>query len=109
MTSGIIISFWADASSASYQAQLKKTLYYADFQAKGLLLTEGVITVPDKDGQTVLDVLREAKLVSSNSDAYRMIKQNAVRLDGEKLDDARVAFPHPGVLQVGKRKFVRVI
>lgn len=49
-----LVSCWADASSASYYAQLKKMLYYADFQAKGLLLTEGVITIPDNDGQTVL-------------------------------------------------------
>jgi tyrosyl-tRNA synthetase len=61
-----------------------------------------------KDGETILDVLVAAKLVSSKSDAYRMAKQNAVRLDGEKLTDVRVEFPHPGVLQVGKRKFVRV-
>ena len=67
--------------------------------------------IPEYDlesGQTVLEVLRATNLVSSNSDAYRMAKQNAVRLDGEKLNDVRNEFPHPGVLQVGKRKFVRV-
>ncbi|HIE24841.1 MAG TPA: tyrosine--tRNA ligase [Anaerolineales bacterium] len=61
-----------------------------------------------EDGQTLLDVLLSTKLVSSKSDAYRMAKQNAIRLDGEKLYDVRVDFPHSGVLQVGKRKFVRV-
>lgn len=61
-----------------------------------------------EEGQSLLDVLRATNLVSSNSDAYRMVKQNAVRLDGEKLNDAREKIPHPGVLQVGKRKFVRV-
>ena len=61
-----------------------------------------------KEGETLLDVLVATKLVSSKSDAYRMAKQNAIRLDGEKLHDVRVAFPHPGVLQVGKRKFARV-
>ncbi|MCW8932345.1 MAG: GH3 auxin-responsive promoter family protein [Gammaproteobacteria bacterium] len=49
-----LVSCWADASSKSYYAQLKKIFYYAAFQAKGLLLTEGVVTIPDKDGQTVL-------------------------------------------------------
>ena len=32
-----------------------------------------------------------------------------VRLDGEVITDGLAAFPHPGVLQVGKRHFVRVV
>ena len=59
-------------------------------------------------GQTLLDVLMAAKLVSSKSEGRRLIAQNGVRLDGEVLPDAQAAFPHVGVLQVGKRKFVRV-
>lgn len=62
-----------------------------------------------QDGQSVLDVLTESGLVDSRSNAKRMVKQNAVRLDGEQLEDAFAPFPHPGVLQVGKRKFVRVM
>ena len=38
----------------------------------------------------------------------RMIDQKGVRLDGETLERADEIFPHPGVLQVGKRRFVRV-
>jgi len=60
------------------------------------------------DGATVLDVLTEAGLVSSKSEARRMIDQKGVRLDGETLERADEVFPHPGVLQVGKRRFVRV-
>jgi len=60
------------------------------------------------DGATVLDVLMEAGLVSSKSEARRMIDQKGVRLDGETLERGDVTFPHPGVLQVGKRRFVRV-
>jgi hypothetical protein len=37
-----------------------------------------------------------------------MIDQKGVRLDGETLERADEIFPHPGVLQVGKRRFVRV-
>ena len=59
-------------------------------------------------GQTLLEVLVATKLVASKSEAYRMAKQNAIRLDGKKLHDVRVEFSNPGVLQVGKRKFVRV-
>lgn len=59
-------------------------------------------------GQTVLEVLRAAGLVSSNSEGRRLIQQNAVSLEGTKLNDPNAPFPGPGVLRVGKRKFVRV-
>lgn len=60
------------------------------------------------DGATVLEILTGAGLVSSKSEARRMIDQKGVRLDGETLERADELFPHPGVLQVGKRRFVRV-
>jgi tyrosyl-tRNA synthetase len=56
----------------------------------------------------VLDVILSAKLASSKSEARRLIDQKGVRLDGEVLERGDVPFPHPGVLQVGKRKFLRV-
>lgn len=61
-----------------------------------------------QDGDTVLDVLRAGKLVSSNSEGRRMVQQNAVSLDGEKLTDPTAPFPGPGVLRVGRRKFLQV-
>lgn len=60
-------------------------------------------------GQTVLDVLLAARLVASKSEGRRLIEQKGVRLDGEVLAEAGVPFPHPGVLQVGKRRFIRVV
>jgi tyrosyl-tRNA synthetase len=59
-------------------------------------------------GASVLDVLTGAGLVSSKSEARRLIDQKGVRLDGETLERGDEPFPHPGVLQVGKRRFVRV-
>ncbi len=58
-------------------------------------------------------LLREAGLVASGSEARRMVTQSAVRLDGEVLADpvAELASDQVigGVLQVGKRRFVRLI
>jgi len=59
-------------------------------------------------GQTVLDVLIATGLVASKSEGRRLIDQNGVRLDGEVLKQFDAPFPRPGVLQVGKRRFVRV-
>ncbi len=59
-------------------------------------------------GETVLDVLLAAGLVASRSEGRRMFEQKGVKLDGQVLEKFDEAFPHPGVLQVGKRRFVRV-
>ena len=60
-------------------------------------------------GQTVLDVLIEGNLVSTKSEGRRLIEQNGVRLDGETLSNPSQVFPHPGVLQAGKRRFLRIL
>ena len=59
----------------------------------------------------VAQVLREAGLTASTSEAMRLIKQGGVRLDGEKVADPGLELTAGGrhVLQVGKRKFARVL
>lgn len=59
-------------------------------------------------GQTVVDVILAAGMAESKSKARQLIDQKGVRLDGEVLERGDAAFPHPGVLQVGKRRFTRV-
>jgi len=59
-------------------------------------------------GQTVLDVLTASGLVASRSDGRRMIERKSVKLDGEVMERFDAPFPHLGILQVGKRRFVRV-
>jgi tyrosyl-tRNA synthetase len=59
--------------------------------------------------QTVLDVLEDAGLVESRSEAKRLLKQGAVKLDDQKLSDPHAEFPGKGILQVGKRRFRKVI
>jgi len=60
-------------------------------------------------GIKVANLLKDSNLVSSTSEAFRMIKQGGVKVDGEKLTDKDLA-PDEGTLvfQVGKRKFARV-
>mgnify|MGYP000058922694 FL=1 len=60
-------------------------------------------------GQKIANLLKDSNLVSSTSEALRMIKQGAVKMDGEKVNDKDLT-PNEGtsVYQVGKRKFARV-
>ena len=62
------------------------------------------------EGMLIANVLKEAGLTSSTSDAMRMIKQGAVKIDGEKVSDKSMLIQAglEGVFQVGKRKFVRI-
>jgi len=64
----------------------------------------------DGDGMAIGNLLKSAGLVSSTSEALRMIKQGAVKIDGEKLADTRLEIPvgTSAVFQVGKRRFARV-
>jgi tyrosyl-tRNA synthetase len=54
--------------------------------------------------------LKESGLVSSTSEAIRMIKQGAVKIDGEKVLDTKMLLDlsKPVILQVGKRKVIRI-
>ena len=60
-------------------------------------------------GIKIANLLKEAGLVNSTSDAFRMIKEGAAKIEGEKISDRNLA-PEAGtaVYQVGKRKFARV-
>ena len=63
----------------------------------------------ESDAMAIANLLKEAGLVSGTSEAMRMIKQGAVKIDSVKIDDTRLV-PTAGtaVYQVGKRKFARI-
>jgi tyrosyl-tRNA synthetase len=68
-------------------------------------------TLPAPGGQLrVANLLKDAGLVSSTSEALRMIKQGAVKIDGERLEDTSLECKagETHVYQVGKRRFARV-
>jgi tyrosyl-tRNA synthetase len=60
-------------------------------------------------GIKIANLLKEAGLVNSTSDAFRMIKEGAAKIEGEKITDRNLE-PEIGTAtyQVGKRKFARV-
>lgn len=62
------------------------------------------------EGEIVLaNLLKEAGLVNSTSEAIRMVQQGGVKIDGKKVEDAKITIsPSTAVYQVGKRKFARI-
>ncbi len=57
----------------------------------------------------LVSILQELGLASSNSEARRLIEQGGVRINGEKIEDESVSIDHNAVLQVGKRRYVRLL
>lgn len=57
--------------------------------------------------QTIMDVMLASNLAGSKGDARRLIDQKGVRLNGDVIEDGRITAV-PGVLQVGKRNFLRL-
>jgi len=64
----------------------------------------------DGDGLGIASAIKQAGLASSTSEAIRLIKQGAVRFDGERLEDPKtvLAAGKTGILQVGKRRIAKV-
>ncbi|HKC42666.1 MAG TPA: tyrosine--tRNA ligase [Burkholderiales bacterium] len=86
----------------------------ADFEARfrdGAMPDEMPEIALNGGGQPMLltQMLKQAGLTPSTSEALRMLDQGGVRLDGERVSDKAVKLaPGTYVLQVGKRKFARV-
>ena len=61
-------------------------------------------------GIGVAHLIKQAGLVSSTSEAFRMIKQGAVKLDGNRIEDREKIIKSGStyICQVGKRKFIKV-
>jgi tyrosyl-tRNA synthetase len=96
------------------------TIFYSEAEAaeaeKGFVRLFQQKEIPQKipsyslqEGQTVLDVLLASGLISSKGEGRRLIDQKGIRLDGKVIEIADAVFPHLGILQVGKRRFIRVV
>ncbi len=92
----------AEAAQASFIARFQKGAMPDDMPELTLTAEEG--------GIKIANLLKQASLTGSTSDAFRMIKQGAVRIDGERITDKglSIAAGNTHVFQVGKRRFARV-
>ena len=85
--------------------------FVARFQQGALPEDLAEVTLPVVAGPLgIAQALKSAGLVPSTSDAYRQIKQGAVRVDGERVEDGSLAFAAGAthVFQVGKRRMARI-
>ena len=97
----ITSAFYDDQKADSAQQD-----FIQKFQKK--IIPDDIDEFPLSGNAICLDVLVTAGMVSSRSEGRRMVEQNAVKLDGVVISDWKAQLC-PGVLQVGKRKFIRLI
>jgi len=92
----------AEAAEQDFVQRFSKNAIPDDLPELELVAAEGSIAIAN--------LLREADLVASTSEAMRMIKQGGVKIDGAKVEDTKfvVTAGSTAVYQVGKRKFARI-
>ena len=94
-----------DAAQAAHQEfinRFQKGAMPDEIAEKSVVATDGSIAIAN--------LLKEACLVASTSEALRMIKQGAVKIEGKKVVDKKltIAMGDTAIYQVGKRKFAKV-
>lgn len=102
----IVARFHDKAAAEAAQAE-----FIARFQKGALPEDMPEVSVTVGDGSMPLgNVLKEAGLTKSTSEARRMVSQGAVKIDGERADDPALDLARGAshVIQVGKRRFARV-
>ncbi|MGO8756252.1 MAG: tyrosine--tRNA ligase [Gallionellaceae bacterium] len=92
----------AEDALAEFEARFRQGVLPENMQEMTVTSANGAIGIAQ--------MLKQAGLVGSTSDALRMIQQGAVKLDGTRIDDKALQLKAGAVVvaQVGKRKFGRV-
>jgi tyrosyl-tRNA synthetase len=102
----IVARFHDEAS-----AERAKKEFISRFQQGAMPDEISEVTLDCQDGLLgIAHLLKRAGLVSSTSEAFRMIEQGAVKIDGQRVEDRSLQLTagSSGVYQVGKRRFARV-
>ena len=102
-----LVERFHDASAAT----AAKEEFISRFQQGAMPEDMPELSLASKDGRLgIAHLLKEAGLVSSTSEAFRMIKQGAVKIDGVRVEDRGLEIDagSTGIYQVGKRKFSRI-
>ena len=92
----------AQKALEDFEARFKQGAIPEDIQHIELTTSKGYYAIAN--------LLKDANLTASTSEAIRMIKQGALKIDGEKVSDTKLQIPAETeqVYQLGKRRFARV-
>jgi tyrosyl-tRNA synthetase len=106
----IVTRFYHDQAAEQAEREFQRM-----FQAGGLPdeIATPLVKVSAQEGPHIwiVPLLVQTGLANSNSEARRLIQQGAVRVNGERVEDvnARLTTSEPQLLQVGRRRFARLL
>lgn len=106
----IVRMYHGEEAAQAARRHFEKTIIQGDVPDD----IETFLPTPDEGARIgLLNLIAQAGLASSNSEARRLVTQNAVSIDGEKMTDPRaeidLAATAPFVLKVGKRRFAQIV
>ena len=92
----------AESAHAQFVARFQQGIDPDDIEQKDIFI--------EQSGIALANLLKDAGLVASTSDAHRMVEQGAVRIDGERISDSRqeIVAGTSHVIRVGKRRIARI-
>jgi tyrosyl-tRNA synthetase len=98
----LVTQFYSEKEAQEAEAHFEKTVQNKE-------LPDEIEEYAIKENTTISQLMVEAKLTTSRSEAVRMIKQGGVTIDGEKIDDFNTPV-HKGItIKVGKRRYLKTI
>jgi tyrosyl-tRNA synthetase len=95
----IVSEFWGDDAAREAQDRFERTVQRKE-------IPDAMPVHPIQPGETIIDVVVSAGMAPSKREARRLFEQGAVSLDGAPVDGSTLAIA--GVLQVGKRRWLRL-
>jgi tyrosyl-tRNA synthetase len=98
----IVAQFWGDKEAESARAGFEKVFSQQETPDE---MREHKISAGEKE--SLVDVLVASRLAASKNEARRLLKQGAISFEGQKLESEDWEL-RPGVLKVGKRRFLRI-
>ncbi|MBU1091903.1 tyrosine--tRNA ligase [Patescibacteria group bacterium] len=88
------------------EARVAQTSFENTFQGRKFFETDTVVKV--QKGKELKECLLLNNYVSSAAEFRRLVKDGAIDFDGETIDDARYKIEKPGIVRIGKKKFVKL-
>jgi len=100
----IVSIFYDDVAAAEAEEHFKRVFQEREMPDE---MPEFVVSAP----LNIVALIAQARLASSKSEARRLVEQHGVKLDGQTVESIEtvVEVTAPRVLQIGKRKFVRLV
>ena len=92
----------AEKSKQSFISRFQQGIDPDDIETKDIYIQQAAIPVAN--------LLKNAGLVPTTSEAHRLVSQGAVRIDGEKISNSRIEIPTGSsqIIRVGKRRIARI-